>query len=325
MPHIGRVVRAAFAVWALALAGCAELGVITDGTSVSYGRPSNGLLLDGIRMPDKGEGFTTREVWRRRGNRYGTDELVTMVTGVASRLHAKIQDVRMVIADLSEFGGGAAHDFHKSHQSGRDIDILFFMRDAEGNPFEADAMRVFDRNGKARDKSGITVDVPRTWMLVKELVDAPEATVQFVFMYEPISQLLLEHAKQIGEPEAVIARARRALKQPGDSARHDDHMHIRIYCDVEDRQFGCLDSGPMDLFVEREAERKKTMQAVAESLPRTEPLTTAERASILWEQNPTPAAAPTTTAATTTTEASHVTFSSLLRARADRIDLRGWR
>ena len=319
--------RAVAAVWALALAGCAELGVITDGTSVSYGKPSNGLLIDGIRMPDKGEGFTTREVWRRRGNRYGTDELVEMLTGVSRRLHGRFKDVRLVIADLSDFGGGAAHDYHRSHQSGRDVDLLYFMRDAEGNPFEADIMRVFDRKGKARDKSGISVDVPRMWLLVKELVEAPEAVVQFVFMYEPITQLVLEHAKQIGESEAVIARARRALKQPGDSARHDDHIHVRIYCDFEDREMGCVDIGPLELLAEREAERHKTMHAVASSLPRSEPLTTAEKsamfnssaASVWAQQNPVPSAAPNQS----TVQA--VTFSSLLRARSDRIDLRGWR
>ena len=47
----------------LALAGCAELGVISDGTSISVGKPSRGHLIDGSRLPDRGEGFTTR----RRG------------------------------------------------------------------------------------------------------------------------------------------------------------------------------------------------------------------------------------------------------------------
>ena len=42
--------------------------------------------------------------------------------------------------------------------------------------------------------------------------------MQWVFMYEPIAARLIEHAEAIGEPEALIARARQALKQPGDSA-----------------------------------------------------------------------------------------------------------
>ena len=310
----------AVAVWALALAGCAELGAITDGTSVSYGKPSNGYLVDAARIPDQGEGFTTREVWKRRHNRYGTDELIDMVTAVAHRMHTRIMDVRMVVADLSSLNGGGAYAFHKSHQSGRDVDLLFYMRDAEGKPFEADAMHQFDRFGKARDKSGLSVDVPRTWLLVKELVTAPEAIVQFVFMYEPISQMLIDYAKSKNEPEDVIVKARRALKQPGDSARHDDHMHVRVYCASDDRQFGCVDIGPLDLLVEREAEQRRTMQAIARALPRTEPPTAAERtaekaaqeapdsAAAVWATSPPPPPIATMGAAS-------VSLSSLLRAR----------
>ena len=234
--------------------GCVELGVITDGTSVSVGRPSNGYLRDGHRLPDRGEGFVTREPWKQRGNRYGTDELLDLVTGVGRRL-ATQPGPRLVVADLSGPNGGESRKWHRSHQSGRDVDLVYFMRDAQGKPFEADAMRVFDPHGKARDDSGITVDLPRTWLLVKELVTAHEATVQWVFMYEPIAQKLLEHARAHDEPEELIARVRLALKQPGDSAPHNDHMHVRVYCSDRDRSLGCVDIGPMELYALRESER----------------------------------------------------------------------
>jgi penicillin-insensitive murein endopeptidase len=241
----------------LALAGCAELGVISDGSSISVGRPSGGRLIDGRRLPDRGEGFTTQETWRQRGNRYGTDELLDLITGVGRRMTAHFRDVRLVVADLSGDGGGESRRWHRSHQSGRDVDLVYYMRGPDGKPFEADAMRVFDRNGDAVDKSGITVDVPRTWLLVKELVTAHEATVQWVFMYEPIATKVLEHAVARGEPEELIARARLTLKQPGDSAPHNDHMHVRVYCAERDRAFGCVDFGPTELLALREAERQQ--------------------------------------------------------------------
>ena len=37
--------------------------------------------LAGKRLPDSGEGFTTRAVWKTRGNRYGTDELLVGAYG----------------------------------------------------------------------------------------------------------------------------------------------------------------------------------------------------------------------------------------------------
>ncbi len=239
------------------LAGCVELGLVTDGTSVSVGRPSAGHLVDAKRLPDSGEGFTTQAVWRTRGNRYGTDEMLDLVTGVGRRMAMHFTDVKLVVADLSSRDGGAARAWHRSHQSGRDADLVYYMRGPDGAPFEADAMRVFDATGKARDGSGITIDIPRTWLLVKNLVTAPEARVQFVFMFEPIALKLLDHATKIGESEAVIARARKTLKQPGDSARHDDHVHVRVYCSDRDRSYGCVDIGPMELYVERAAEEAR--------------------------------------------------------------------
>lgn len=235
------------------LASCAELGVVSDGTSLSVGRPSHGYLVEGVRLPDRGEGFLTREVWRARGNRFGTDELIDLVTAVARRMQAQVHDVKLVVADLSGQGGGERLTFHRSHQSGRDVDLLYYMLDASGHPFEPDAMHVFDAGARARDGTGLTVDVPRTWMLVKELITAPEAPVQWVFMYEPLARRLLAYAVASGEPEALVARARKTLKQPGDSARHDDHLHVRVYCSTADTAYGCVDAGPMELLAEREA------------------------------------------------------------------------
>jgi len=267
------------------IAGCAELGVVTDGTTISVGKPSHGYLIEGVRLPDDGEGFITREVWRNRNNRFGTDETIDLVTGVARRMQAQVSDVRLVVADLSGKGGGAQAAFHRSHQTGRDIDLLYYMRDASGQPFEADAMHAFNAAARATDGTGLTIDVPRTWLLVKELVTSPEAAVQWIFMYEPIASRLLDHARQIGEPDAVIARARRTLRQPGDSARHDDHLHVRVYCAAADRIYGCVDIGPMELLAERQAEPP----ALAELLRASPP------------------------------------FARLLRTRIDRVSLNSWR
>ena len=332
--------RAVLAVLALAsIAGCAELGVVTDGTSVSYGRPSRGYLIDGVRLPNRGEGFTTRETWQLRGNRYGTNELVDLLRGVAKRLRGKFKDTRLVIADLSSNGGGnAARKFHASHQTGRDVDILYYLRDAEGKPFEADAMRAVDRTLVAKDGSGITIDVPRTWLLVKELLTAEEANVQYIFMYQPIAQKVIEHAQSINEDPVIVSRAIRACRQPGDSAPHNDHMHVRVYCAAEDRAFGCVYIGPLELLAEREAEKQKTLQLVADALPRHEEAPPAVlTAAQVWSGEvpappavvhmppPAPAAMASSNGALGSTNTTSASFSTLLRARADRVDLRGWR
>ena len=343
--------RAVLAAALALLAGCAELGVVTDGSSISMGKPNRGFLIDAARIPDDGAGWTTRDVWIARKNRYGTDELIDLVEATGKRMHKRYADVKLVVADLSSQSGGGAFAFHRSHQSGRDADLLYYMRDKDGNPFEPDAMHVFDSRGRAKDASGITVDVPRTWTLVKDLVTAPEATVQFIFMYEPLAQLLIDHAKQAGEPEWVIVKVRRALKQPGDSARHDDHLHVRVYCAPTDRQYGCEDMGPMELLAEREAEQNQLLAAITSGVtgpridvpePPAQPSLTelaqsqsapaAAAAASSGSLGPTssgalgpavigPALAPAPTSGAASTSA----LGSILRARMDRIDFRGWR
>jgi penicillin-insensitive murein endopeptidase len=330
-------VRAAWAVLALsvvATAGCAELGVVTDGSSISYGKPNRGRLIDGTKLPDSGAGYTTAPVWKDRGNRFGTDELVTLIKGVGKRMKKKAKDARLVVADLSSTVGGEAHTFHRSHQSGRDVDLLYYVRDAQGKAFEPDVMRVFDGKLVAKDGSGVTLDVPRTWQAVKELLTAPEAYVQFIFMYRPISERLIEYATKNGESDVVIARAMKALKQPGDSAPHNDHMHVRIYCPQTDRMYGCVDIGPLELLAEREAEAHAAVEAIAAALP---PSTSSETAADADESET--EGVPARTAADVWNEAARKSsrstletsvsstdqFSSLLRASAHRIDLRGWR
>ncbi len=308
--HTAWVVRRAVAALAL-LAGCAELGVVGDGTSISVGRPSRGRIVDGVRLPNSGEGFFTREVWATRGQRYGTDELVDLLVGVSRRMVQGGGGTRLVIADLSGKGGGPAYAWHRSHQSGRDVDLLYYVRDAQGKPVEADAMRVLDGHGRARDGSGISLDVPRTWQLVKELLTAPEAVVQWIFMYEPISVRLLEHAESIGEPALMVERARKALKQPGDSARHDDHLHVRVYCSRADRAYGCVDHGPMELLAEREAELEEMGGAIA--------------ATFTGGAGASSVGAPPASGTAPRSAPSLEALGRALRAGSHRIDLRHWR
>jgi penicillin-insensitive murein endopeptidase len=306
------------------LAGCAELGVVSDGTSISVGKPSKGYLIDGVRLPDRGEGFLTREVWRTRGNRFGTDELVDLVTGVARRMAGHVHDVKLVVADLSGQGGGERAQFHRSHQSGRDVDLLYYMLDASGQPFEPDAMHVFNAAARATDGTGLTVDVPRTWMLVKELITAPEAPVQWVFMYEPLARRLIAYAEQIGEPEALVARARKTLKQPGDSARHDDHLHVRVYCSPADKAYGCIDLGPMELLAERQAEPSPADEVL--SALTSAPASVSGGAADPEVACPAPSAAraPAMSAAAAAITAPQ-SLGRLLRTRTDRMYLRSWR
>lgn len=235
------------ALAALALSqACVPLGVIGDGTTVSGGRANRGWLLDGRRFADEGEGFVTPAAWRARGLRYGTDELVGLLTTTARAIAQANAPMRLAVADLSHAGGGPASPHHRSHQSGRDVDLLLYLRDARGRATQLEEMRGLGEDGVARDGSGHSLDVERTWRLVRSLITSPVANVQHIFLYEPLSLLLLDHARALGEPDWLVELARRTLFEPP-GAPHDDHLHVRVYCSAADAAVGCTDFGNLEL------------------------------------------------------------------------------
>jgi penicillin-insensitive murein endopeptidase len=240
----------AFAASSLTLAACAPLGVTSDGTSVSGGQPNRGWLLDGRRLADEGEGFLSPPTWKARGLRYGTDEMIALLTGAARQIAAANAPIRLAVADMSFDGGGPAYTHHRSHQSGRDADLLLYMLDERGRPYQSDAMIPVGEDGLATDGSRRRLDVPRTWQLVRALVVSPERNVQYLFLDEPLIQLLLDHARAIDEPPWLLDLARQALLEPT-GAPHPDHLHVRIFCAPGDLDIGCREIGNLTLLDKR--------------------------------------------------------------------------
>jgi penicillin-insensitive murein endopeptidase len=72
----------------------------------------------------------------------------------------------------------------------------------------------------------------------------PEIEVQWIFVQRDLaSRLMLQGVAERDDP-ALLARASQIVRQPSDAVPHDDHMHVRIYCDPDDRNLGCTDHGP---------------------------------------------------------------------------------
>jgi hypothetical protein len=97
-----------------------------------------------------------------------------------------------------------------------------------------------DREGRSKDGT-VRLDVARTWTIVAGLVESRAASVQFVFVSEPLKQKLLRHARSAGAPATTIARADLLLRQPRGALPHDDHLHVRVRCTPRDAGRGCTD------------------------------------------------------------------------------------
>lgn len=251
------VVRWRWPLWAAALAGlsswgCAGQGLVDDGTSVSFGPPNSGTIINPARLPDRGDGYVVPETWARRGLRYGSDELVGMVVYLGRDLEARDLGRPLVVADLSPERGGPSA-WHRSHQTGRDVDLLFYVRDAAGQPVVPTAMHHYGGDGasvaESRDPDAAVAplyfDDHANWMLVRALITNPIADVEYVFISEDLKQRLLDQAVALGEPRSLVEAASFLLHQPSHAPPHDDHMHVRILCPPSDVAQGCREMGPL--------------------------------------------------------------------------------
>jgi penicillin-insensitive murein endopeptidase len=239
-----------------ALSGC--LGVFAnDGSSVSVGSHGKGALLHAVAMPFEGAGYEVHPDWRARGHRYATSAVVTWLTDVFREVDRALPGSTAYLGDLSGRNGGDAA-MHRSHASGRDIDIFYFASDDNGAPmhgmpgmlhFASDGHAIHWSSGKVgraikEPLPNAHFDAQRNWAVVRAMLENPVSEVQWIFIHRDLGGLLIAEAEREGTPPATINRARAVLHQPTDSQPHDDHMHVRVFCDPRDRAFGCSDKGP---------------------------------------------------------------------------------
>jgi penicillin-insensitive murein endopeptidase len=261
------------------MSSCAAPGLFTDGSSVSLGAFNEGALRRGAHLPEKGEGFLVPPLWAVRDSRWGTDELIGGLTRAARRVAREYPGGVLGIGDLSLAGGGP-NVLHRSHHNGRDADLIFYATDERGKPVPpVDSMpRYPTLDGRAYEprpqEHGVVFgpfsprwfDVRRNWALVRALLTDPHMEIQYLFIHQRLRDRLLAWAAEQCEDPALIERAAELLRRPGDSAPHDDHLHVRIYCAADDRALGCNDRGPQRWWKKRYKYMAPTPRATAEEV-----------------------------------------------------------
>ncbi len=210
--------------------------------SGSIGVPHAGRLTNGVPLPRSGEGF--RNICYR-GLHFGTPRLVRAI----ERAAAEVARLRpggnpLLVCDLSGPAGGPTAK-HRSHQTGRDADLLFYAVTTDGRPWQVQFLR-FGADGLAEVSPGsfVRLDVERQWLLVRALVTDPEASVQWMYVARQVEALLVEYARARGEDPEIVWRAESVMMEPWDSLPHDDHLHLRLACTPEEAVAGCAGGGP---------------------------------------------------------------------------------
>ncbi len=215
--------------------------------SISCGAANRGALYGGVLLPRVGVGYVTPEPWWSRGRRYGTAKLVGLLVRAAATVEQHHPGGLLGVADLSAETGGVIAG-HRSHQSGRDVDLVFYALDPAGQPFPPDQhMAYYAHSGVgqharapsfSREIAERYFDLARNWALVRAMLTDPESEVEHIFVSSRVRRWMLDYAQQIGEPEDLVMRAARVLRKPKGVDGHNDHMHVRVRCSQDDEARG---------------------------------------------------------------------------------------
>lgn len=179
---------------------------------MSIGRAHGGALVAGVRMPE-GASWEVVHPALAYGTRETVDALAHAIDAVAARFPGS---PKAFIGDISAKSGGHLHP-HVSHQSGRDVDLGYYL--TEGHRWYANA-------------SGPNLDRARTWHLVRTLI--ADSDVDLILVDRQIQRALKAHALEIGEDPAwldeifqVGGKSQRPLLFHVDG--HATHLHVRFF------------------------------------------------------------------------------------------------
>jgi penicillin-insensitive murein endopeptidase len=215
----------------------------------SIGVPHRGVLTGGAELPREGDGFK----WLRQDDRhYGIPRFVAAIERAAGKVAVERPGAVLGIGDLSSQNGGQLLP-HFSHRTGRDADLLLYLVTPEGAPVESPGFVHVGNDGLAWDDKGkrfLRLDVERQWLLVKTLVEDPEARIQWVFASRNVRALLIDWARARGEKPETIVRAMEVMLQPQPGGPHDDHVHIRTACTPAETVAGCEPTGPKRAWID---------------------------------------------------------------------------
>ncbi len=189
--------------------------------SESVGRPSAGRLINGEKMP-QGPGYS----YGSRPNVYATNDTITILIQCFGQFRKKHPDAPLlIVGNMSRPDGGRLPP-HKSHQSGRDVD-LGYLHKAKLQPVTSML---------STDESNL--DPKLTWALLETFLATNR--VKVIFIDYKIQKLLYEYlqkrkySKKKLERLFQYPRGRSAEALIKHVKGHHHHIHMRFVCPKTD-------------------------------------------------------------------------------------------
>jgi penicillin-insensitive murein endopeptidase len=186
--------------------------------------------------------------WLRSNDRHwALPRFARSIARAAAAVAEARPGARLIVGDLSLRTGGGPLAPHFSHRSGVDADLLLYALSLDGAPVDSPGFIHVGADGLARDDGHgrwLRFDVEREWLLIRTLLEDPEARIQWIFVSDVVQAVLLDWAVASGDSAQTIQRARSVMLQPSPGGIHDDHIHVRTACSAEEMAQGCEPIGP---------------------------------------------------------------------------------
>lgn len=186
-------------------------------TSESIGAPNRGQLAHAERLPQH-RGYRMRDPQRA----YATLETTLwMLDAFDAVLEAHPTSPRVRVHDISRREGGRMRG-HRSHQSGRDVDIAYYQKRCSGPC-------------RFRRLQPDQLDAARQWTLLESWLRHDR--VEAIFIDYRLQEPLYNEARRRG---ATRGQLRRWFQYPSGRTyplgrvrhfpKHQDHLHVRFSC-----------------------------------------------------------------------------------------------
>lgn len=199
-----------------------------DASAVSIGAPNLGKLQGGARLADTSY-LRTLPFYVPSQARWGLPSLVGMLDRSARQVAERYRGSVLGVGDLSLMRGGDLARHH-SHESGRDADVGYYLRDRSGKAVSFDRFVTVLPDGTARGRPGVVFDDARNWALLQALLEDRGGRVAQIFVAPHIRARLLRYAERSSVRQALRERAAECMIQPRGVPAHDDHFHVRVMC-----------------------------------------------------------------------------------------------
>ncbi|MBK9259765.1 MAG: penicillin-insensitive murein endopeptidase [Polyangiaceae bacterium] len=178
---------------------------------LALGTPNAGALVNGVQMPK-----SDKWIVQDPSCAWGTQETIDGIARSIEKVVAEHPGAPpLAIGHISSKRGGHLSP-HKSHQSGRDVDLGYYH-----SPPKSVFVRGTEKN----------LDLERTYALIKTIVT--ETDTELVLVDTAIQRMLVKYALSHGEDEAFVDRLFQVRnKHPRPYVRHArghaNHLHVRF-------------------------------------------------------------------------------------------------